>query len=241
VSGWRHAINFITPSRESSVRILIVEDDLSMAASLERGLVAEGYIVDVQHDGAAGLQAALDVDYDAIVLDVMLPKRNGFSVVAELRKAELATPVLMLTAKDGEWDQAEALDAGADDYVTKPFSYPVLLARLRALLRRSTSQLSAVLQVGDLRLDVAAHRCWRGEIEIELTPREYELLSYLMHRAGLPVSKIDLVDHVWDVAFDADTNVVEVYIGYLRKKIDAPFGCASIETVRGVGYRLVAP
>ena len=222
------------------MRILIVEDDLSMAGSLQRGLVAEGYVVDVANDGVAGLAAATDVDYDAIVLDVMLPKRNGFSVVAELRAAGRATPVLMLTAKDGEWDQAEALDAGADDYVTKPFSYPVLLARLRALLRRSTAQLSAVLTVGDLRMDVAAHRCWRGDVEIDLTPREFALLSYLMLRPGAVVSKVELVDHVWDVGFTADTNVVEVYIGYLRRKVDAPFGRNSLETVRGVGYRLVA-
>jgi len=148
--------------------------------------------------------------------------------------------VLMLTAKDGEWDQTEALDAGADDYVTKPFSYPVLLARLRALLRRSTAQLSSMLNVGDLRVDTVAHRCWRGEQEVELTPKEFALLSYLMLREGQAVTKTELVDHVWDGAFAADTNVVEVYIGYLRRKVDAPFGRASVETVRGVGYRLVA-
>ena len=222
------------------MRVLIVEDDVSMAGSLQRGLLAEGYLVDVAHDGAQGLETALGADYDAIVLDVMLPKRNGFSVVAELRAAGLATPVLMLTAKDGEWDQAEALDAGADDYVTKPFSYPVLLARLRALLRRSTTQLSAVLGVGNLRVDVAAHRCWRGDVEVDLTPREFALLSYLMLRPGEAVSKVELVDHVWDTAFNADTNVVEVYVGYLRRKIDAPFGRNSLQTVRGVGYRLTA-
>ena len=213
-----------------------------MAGSLQRGLAAEGYLTDVATDGDEGLRAALDVDYDAIVLDVMLPRRNGFSVVAELRAAQRNTPVLMLTAKDGEWDQAEALDAGADDYVTKPFSFPVLLARLRALLRRSGTHLSAVLSTGDLSIDVASHRCWRGDTDIELTPREFALLSYLMHHAGEVVSKTDLVDHVWDVAFRAsngDTNVVEVYVGYLRKKIDTPFGRGSIETVRGVGYRLV--
>ncbi len=222
------------------MRVLIVEDDVSMAGSLQRGLVAEGYLVDVANDGAQGLEAALGVDYDAIVLDVMLPERNGFSVVAELRAAGLITPVLMLTAKDGEWDQAEALDAGADDYVTKPFSYPVLLARLRALLRRSTTQLSAVLSVGDLRVDVAAHRCWRSDVEVDLTPREFALLSYLMLRQEQVVSKVELVDHVWDTAFNADTNVVEVYVGYLRRKVDAPFGRNSLQTVRGVGYRLAA-
>ena len=221
------------------MRVLVVEDDPSMAGSLQRGLVAEGYLVDVAFDGEAGLEKALDVDYDAIVLDVMLPLRNGFSVVAELRAAGHDTPVLMLTAKDGELDQTEALDAGADDYVTKPFSYPVLLARLRALLRRSGPQLSSSLVAGDLRVDVAAHRCWRGDSEIELTPREFALLSFLMLRVGQAVTKTDLVDHVWDVAFGADTNVVEVYIGYLRRKVDAPFGRSSLQTVRGVGYRLV--
>ena len=221
------------------MRVLIVEDDESMAGSLRRGLTDEGYVVDVVHDGSVGLALALDVDYDAVVLDVMLPGRNGFAVVAELRAAGRGVPVLMLTAKDGEWDQAEALDAGADDYVTKPFSYPVLLARLRALLRRSGTQLSAVLAVGDLRVDVAAHRCWRGDTPIELTPREFALVAYLMHRPGVVVAKVELVDHVWDPAFGADTNVVEVYVGYLRRKIDAPFARRSLETVRGVGYRLV--
>jgi two-component system, OmpR family, response regulator len=220
------------------VRVLIVEDDLSMAKSLSTGLRAEGYIVDVSNDGEAGLESALSVTYDAIVLDVMLPKRNGFSVVSELRAAGIATPVLMLTAKDGEWDQAEALDAGADDYITKPFSYPVLLARLRAILRRSSVQLTAKLAVGDLVMDAASHRCWRGDVELDLTPREYELLHYFMLRPGEIISKVELVDAVWDVEFGADTNVVEVYIGYLRRKVDAPFGKSSIETVRALGYRL---
>jgi two-component system, OmpR family, response regulator len=220
------------------VRVLIVEDDLSMAKSLSTGLRAEGYIVDVANDGEAGLESALSVTYDVIVLDVMLPKRNGFSVVTELRAAGISTPVLMLTAKDGEWDQAEALDAGADDYITKPFSYPILLARLRAILRRSSVQLTAKLAVGDLVLDAASHRCWRGETELDLTPREYELLHYFMLRPGEIISKVELVDAVWDVEFGADTNVVEVYIGYLRRKVDAPFGKSSIETVRALGYRL---
>ncbi len=225
---------------DRGVRVLIVEDDPSMAKSLATGLRAEGYVVDVESDGEAGLHAALPGSYDAIVLDIMLPKRNGFSVVSELRAASIATPVLMLTAKDGEWDQAEALDAGADDYITKPFSYPILLARLRAILRRSTVQLTAKLSVGDLTLDAQSHRSWRGETELDLTPREYELLLYLMMRPGEAVSKVELVDAVWDAAFDADTNIVEVYIGYLRRKIDTPFGKSSIETVRAHGYRLVA-
>ncbi len=220
------------------MRVLIVEDDRSMAGSLERGLAAEGYQVDVAFDGEAGLAAALDVDYDAIILDVMLPLKNGFAVVAAIRSAGSATPVLMLTAKDGEWDQAEALDAGADDYVTKPFSYTVLLARLRALLRRSSAHVSSVLSVGDLRVDTAAHRCWRGDVEVTLTAKEFELLYFLAMRVDTVVTKVALLDGVWGAAFGDDTNVVEVYIGYLRRKIDAPFGRTSIETIRGVGYRL---
>ena len=222
------------------MRVLVVEDDPSMLASLQRGLTAEGYVVDTAADGEEGLFAALGDTYDAIVLDVMLPRRNGFSVVAELRRGGHTTPVLMLSAKDGEFDQTEALDAGADDYVTKPFSYPVLLARLRALLRRSSTQTSAVLELGDLRVDTSSHRCWRGETEIALTAKELALLVYLLHRPDAVVRKTELLDHVWDVGADPDTNVVEVYVGYLRKKIDAPFGRSSIETVRGVGYRLVA-
>jgi DNA-binding response OmpR family regulator len=222
------------------VRVLIVEDDPSMAGSLERGLSAEGYQVDVRFDGQAGLAAALEVDYDAIILDVMLPLKNGFAVVADLRTAGSATPVLMLTAKDGEWDQAEALDAGADDYVTKPFSYTVLLARLRALLRRSSAHVSSVLSIGDLRIDAAAHRCARGDHDITLTAKEFELLYFLAMRVDTVVTKVALLDGVWGASFGDDTNVVEVYIGYLRRKIDAPFGRTSIETIRGVGYRLSA-
>jgi two-component system, OmpR family, response regulator len=222
------------------MRVLIIEDDVSMAGSLRRGLEAEGYAVDVVHDGQKGLELALDIDYDAVILDVMLPKRNGFSVVAELRAAKCSTPVLMLTAKDGEFDQTEALDSGADDFVTKPFSYPVLLARLRAILRRSSSQSSAVLSVGDLRIDVAAHRCWRGETEVALTSREFEVLNYLMLRTETIVTKSALLDSVWGASFGDDTNVVEVYVGYLRRKIDVPFDRRSLETIRGVGYRLVS-
>jgi two-component system, OmpR family, response regulator len=220
------------------MRVLIVEDDRSMAGSLERGLAAEGYQVDVAFDGQAGLAAALDVDYDAIILDVMLPLKNGFAVVADIRTAGSTTPVLMLTAKDGEWDQAEALDAGADDYVTKPFSYTVLLARLRALLRRSSAHVSSVLAVGDLRIDAAAHRCWRGDVEVTLTAKEFELLYFLAMRVDIVVTKVALLDGVWGSGFGDDTNVVEVYIGYLRRKVDTPFGRTSIETIRGVGYRL---
>lgn len=220
------------------MRVLIVEDDPSMARSLRRGLEAEGYAVDVASDGEEGLWSATENDFDVIVLDLMLPKLNGYQVVAEFRRRSGVTPVLMLTAKDGEWDQAEALDAGADDYLAKPFSYPVLLARLRALIRRSAGRADPVITVDDLRLDSASHRCWRGDVLIELTAREFALLEYLAVRAGTVVSKVELVDHVWDQARDPDTNVVEVYIGYLRRKIDAPFGHPLLHTVRGAGYRL---
>ena len=220
------------------MRVLIVEDDPSMAASLRRGLEAEGYAVDVAADGDEAMWSASEHDFDVVVLDIMLPKRNGFQVVAELRRRHNSVPVLMLTAKDGEWDQAEALDAGADDYLAKPFSYPVLLARLRALIRRSAGRADSVIAVDDLRVDTASHRCWRGETPIELTAREFTLLEYLAVRAGTVVSKAELVSHVWDQARDPDTNVVEVYIGYLRRKIDAPFERPLLKTVRGVGYRL---
>jgi DNA-binding response OmpR family regulator len=221
------------------LRILVVEDDRAMARSLERGLSAEGYVVDVCFDGVAGLEAATNETYAAILLDVMLPLRNGFSVVAEMRSVGCATPVLMLTAKDGEWDQAEALDAGADDYITKPFSYPVLLARLRAVLRRSSSQSSSLLSVGDLLLDAGSHECWRGEVPIALTPREFDVLYFLLLHVGAICTKTELLDGVWDAAREESPNLVDVYISYLRKKIDAPFGRASLQTVRGVGYRIV--
>ena len=222
------------------MRVLIVEDDPSMATSLRRGLEAEGYAVDVAADGEDGLWHATEHDFDVIVLDIMLPRLNGYQLVAELRRRERSTPVLMLTAKDGEWDQAEALDAGADDYLAKPFSYPVLLARLRALIRRSAGRADPVLAVGDLRLDTTSHQCWRADTAIELTAREFALLEYLALRAGAVVSKTELIDHVWDQARDHDLNVVEVYVGYLRRKIDAPFAEPLLHTVRGSGYRLAA-
>ncbi|MCU1503889.1 MAG: DNA-binding response regulator [Ilumatobacteraceae bacterium] len=221
------------------MRVLIVEDEVSMANSLKAGLEAEGYLVDVSHDGLDGLWRATEFEFDAIVLDIMLPGLNGFLVAERLREAGREVPILMLSAKDGDLDQAEALDTGADDFLGKPFSYPLLLARLRALIRRGSSRQSNVLTVGDLRIDLAAHRCWRGDTEVELTPREDALLVYLAHRAGEVVSKTELLRHVW-LDEETDPNAVEVYIGYLRRKIDAPFGRASIETVRGRGYRLVA-
>ena len=211
-----------------------------MAQSLRTGLQAEGYAVDVAHDGDDGLWRATEEAFDVVLLDIMLPGRNGYQVVSELRQRGSQVPVLMLTAKDGEWDQAEALDAGADDYLAKPFSYPVLLARLRALIRRSAGRSDPTIVVGDLRIDTAARQCWRGDDAIELTTREFALLEYLALRAGAVVSKVELVEHVWDAARDPDTNVVEVYMGYLRRKIDAGRDQPLLHTVRGAGYRLAA-
>ena len=220
------------------MRVLIIEDDASMAASLQRGLEAEGYIVDVAHDGNDGLWCATEFEFDAVLLDIMMPTLNGFLVVKGLREAGRSVPVLMLSAKDGELDQTEALDMGADDYMSKPFSYPILLARLRALIRRGSTVRTSTLCAGDLEIDVSAHRCTRGGIEIELTPKEFELMAYLMLHAGRLVTKQELLRHVWSDDDTFDTNIVEVYVGYLRRKIDAPFGRSSIETVRGHGYRL---
>jgi DNA-binding response OmpR family regulator len=221
-----------------AVRILIVEDEVSMARSLARGLAEEGYTVDVAFDGADGLARASTEPYDAIVLDLMLPKLNGFAVTAALRQAGTRVPVLMLTAKQGEFDQTEALDTGADDFLSKPFSYPVLLARLRALIRRGGSPQGAVLSHGDIRMDTRERRCWRDGEEVPLTAREFALLEYLLHRAGEPVPKADLLQHVWDPSDDRDANVVEVYIGYLRRKLDRPGERSHIDTVRSAGYRL---
>jgi len=220
------------------VRLLVIEDEVAMANALRRGLQAEGYVVDVAHDGEDGLWQALEFDFDAVVLDLMLPKMNGFLVARGIRDAGRDVPILMLSAKDGEYDQTEALDIGADDYLAKPFSYPVLLARLRALIRRGSTSRSAVLEAGDLRVDVAEHRCWRGDVEVELSPKEFALASYLMLHAGELLHKQDILRHVWDDADSFDTNIVEVYVGYLRRKVDVPFGRRSIETVRGRGYRL---
>jgi DNA-binding response OmpR family regulator len=222
------------------MRILVVEDEKGLASALKRGLEADGFAVDVALDGVTGLWQAKENPYDAVVLDIMLPGMNGYRVCAELREAGIWTPVLMLTAKDGELDEAEALDTGADDYLTKPFSFVVLVARLRALLRRSSGERPAVLSAGDLVLDPARHACRRGETPIELTPREFAVLEYLMRRAGEVVPKSEILEHVWDFAFEGDVNVVEVYVGYLRKKIDAPFARRALQTVRGVGYRIAA-
>jgi two-component system, OmpR family, response regulator len=194
--------------------------------------------VDLAHDGATGLGSARAGGYDAVVLDVMLPRLSGYEVVRTLRREQNWVPVLMLSAKDGEHDQADGLDVGADDYLTKPFSYLVLVARLRALLRRGAPERPPVLTAGDLRLDPAARRAWRAEVEIELTAREFSLLEYLLRHAGDVVARYQLLEHVWESYGPSDANVVEVYIGYLRRKIDVPFGRKAVTTVRGVGYRL---
>jgi DNA-binding response OmpR family regulator len=223
------------------VRILIVEDEATMARSLTRGLEAEGYTVEVAHDGEEALAQARSRAYDAIILDLMLPKLNGYGVTRALRSEGSEVPVLMLTAKQGEFDQTEALDTGADDFLSKPFSYPVLLARLRALIRRGGGSQGAVIECGDLKLDERDHRCWRDGEEIQLTRRELALLTYLCHHRDQAVSKADLLDHVWPQSDERDPNVVEVYIGYLRKKLDVPGEPSHIQTVRSFGYRLVAP
>jgi DNA-binding response OmpR family regulator len=222
------------------MRVLVVEDEAVLAEGVRRGLEAEGFATDVAANGVDGLWMATEHPYDAIVLDILLPGMNGYKVCAELRAAGVWTPILMLTAKDGDLDEAEALDTGADDYVTKPFSYVALVARLRALIRRGGAERPAVLEAGDLRLDPAEHRAWRGDVELSLTGRELALLEYLLRCERSICSKTDIVDHVWDGSFDGDLNIVEVYIGHLRAKIDRPFGRSSIQTVRGAGYRLAA-
>jgi len=220
------------------VRVLVVDDEVRLAETVQRGLAAEGFVVDVVHDGEEALWAATENAYDVIVLDLMLPKLNGYRVVEQLRAKGVWTPVLMLTAKDGEYDQADALDLGADDYLTKPFSFVVLVARLRALLRRGAPERPAVLSAGDLTLDPVSHAVARGAVPIVLTPREFGLLEYLLRHKGEVVTKSEILDNVWDSAYDGPANVVEVYIGYLRRKLDTPFGRKSIHTLRGFGYRI---
>src|SRR5688572_27625754 len=222
----------ISDEKLPNMRVLVVEDERHLAGGIKRGLEAEGFAVDISLDGPDGLQRANEGDYDAIVLDIMLPGMNGYKVCSTLREGGNWTPIIMLTAKDGELDEAEALDTGADDFLSKPFSYIVLVARIRALLRRGRRERPPVLEVGDLRLDPAAHRAWRGEVEISLTPRQFSLLEYLMRKAGEVVSKADILEHVWDYAFEGDPNIVEVYIRHLRKRIDEPFGRNAIQTVR---------
>ncbi len=223
------------------MKLLLVEDDTKIAAAVKRGLEAEGFSVEVAGDGTDGLWRATEGAYDLIVLDIMLPGRNGYQICAELRKAGIWTPILMLTAKDGDLDEAEALDTGADDYLTKPFSFPVLLARVRALLRRSGGRGPAPVEVGDLRIDTAERRVFVGDVEVPLTAREFNVLEFLVRRAGQVLTKDEILAGVWDSDFDAESNIVEVYILRLRRKVDDPFGRCSIETVRGAGYRITTP
>jgi two-component system OmpR family response regulator len=220
------------------MRVLVVEDDLKMAALLRRGLVEEGLSADVAQSGDDALWMAAATEYDAIVLDVMLPGTDGYEVCRRLRESGQWSPVLMLTARDAVEDRVAGLDAGADDYLTKPFSFAELLARLRALARRPPVERPAVLEVGDLRLDPATHRVWRGDAEIPLSAKEFALLETFMRRPGQVLSRYQLLEHCWDYAYENRSNVVDVYVRYLREKIDRPFGRNSIETVRGAGYRL---
>jgi len=223
------------------VRVLIVEDQLKMASLLRRGLVEEGHAADVAATGEDALWMAGAHPYDAIVLDVMLPGLGGFETCRRLRNAGVWAPVLMLTARDSVDDRVAGLDAGADDYLTKPFSFAELLARLRAVARRGEIERPTELTVGDLRLDPATRRIWRGETEVQLSPKEFALLEAFMRRPGQVLSRLQLLEYAWDFAYDNRSNVVDVYVRYLRAKIDRPFGVESLETVRGAGYRLRDP
>jgi len=226
-------------TEEPAVKLLLVDDDAVLASALRRGLTAEGFLVEVAVDGPEGLWRGREGSYDLILLDIMLPKMHGYRVCAELRRSGVRTPILMLTGKDGDLDEAEALDTGADDYLRKPFSFPVLVARVHALLRRASLGDPAPLRVGDLRLDLRARRAVRGKAVVPLTAREFELLTFFVRRAGRVVSKQEILAGVWDDAFEGDPNVVEVYVARLRRKLDEPGGPRRIETVRGMGYRLV--
>lgn len=219
-------------------KLLLVEDDKKIAAAVRRGLQAEGFTVEVCFDGDDGFWRASEGAYDLIVLDILLPGRNGFRVCADLRRAEVWTPVLMLTAKRGELDEAEALDTGADDYLSKPFSFPVLVARVRALLRRAATRPLTPVHIGALHIDPASRRVWQGETEMPLTAREFDVLEFLVRHAGVVVSKSEILDGVWSDDFDGDPNIVEVYIARLRRKIHEIVGSDMIITVRGAGYRL---
>jgi two-component system, OmpR family, response regulator len=230
----------------AAMKVLIVEDEVALAEGLRDGLNAEGYEVTLAHDGDTGFTFGSDPSFDAIVLDIMLPNRNGYKVCRDLRAAGIGTPVIMLTAKDGELDEAEALDIGADDFLRKPFSFVVLEARLRAMHRRSGGPSDSPmpgsgadhLRIGDVTVELRSRRCHRGATEIVLTSREIDLLVALMRKAGSIATKADLLSEVWGADFDGDPNIIEVYIGYLRRKIDVPFGKTSIHTVRGHGYRM---
>jgi len=222
------------------VRVLVVDDEVRFAEGLRRGLVAEGFSVEVEHNGRDGLWRAREGHFDAIVLDVMMPQLNGYVVCRTLREEQNWTPILMLTAKDGSWDQVEGLDTGADDYVVKPVEFEVLLARLRALVRRGRPERPAKLVIGSLVIDPASREVERSGTPVTLTAREFAVLSFLARNEGSVVSKAEILDGVWDDGFDGDVNIVEVYVKHLRAKLDRPFGVETILTVRGAGYRLTA-
>jgi two-component system, OmpR family, response regulator len=221
------------------MRVLLVEDEARLSATLSLGLKAEGFVVVAVHTGVDGLREAIENSFDVVVLDIMLPGHSGYEVLRRMREREVWTPVLMLTAKDGEYDETDAFDLGADDYLTKPFSFSVLVARLRALVRRGAPERPVVLTAGSLSLDPSRRMVQRGPTQIALTPREFGLLEFLMRNKEAVVTKAEILRNVWDAHYQGPDNVVEVYVGYLRRKIDVPFGTNTIETVRGVGYRLV--
>jgi two-component system, OmpR family, response regulator len=220
------------------VRILVVEDELKMASLLRRGLTEEGHAVDLARTGDDALWMAGAAEYDAIVLDLMLPGVDGIEVCRRVRESGVWAPVLMLTARDAVEDRVAGLDVGADDYLPKPFSFAELLARIRALVRRGGTERPVVLEVGDLKLDPATRQVWRGRAEVKLSAKEFSLFEAFMRRPGLVLSRLQLLEHAWDYGYENRSNVIDVYIRYLRDKIDRPFGRDSIETVRGVGYRL---
>jgi DNA-binding response OmpR family regulator len=222
------------------MRVLLVEDEKALAETVRRGLTNEGFVVDVAHDGVTGQWMATENPYDVIVLDIMLPGRNGYDVLKNIRALKIWTPAMMLTAKDGEYDQTDAFDLGADDYLTKPFSFVVLVARLRALVRRGAPVRPVALAVGGLVLDPNKRTVSRNGYPISLTAKEFSVLQFLMRHPEVVLSKAEILDNVWDQAFDGSDNIVEVYVGYLRRKIDVAFGLTSLETVRGMGYRLMA-
>ncbi len=220
------------------MRVLIVEDQVRMASLIQRGLRKEGMAADIATTGDDALWMAAATDYDAVILDVMLPGVDGFDVCRQLRGKAVWSPVLMLTARDAVRDRVAGLDSGADDYLSKPFSYAELLARLRALVRRGPIERPTELRIGDLRLDPAQHRAWRSETELTLSPKEFSLLEIFMRRPGQVLSRFDLLEHAWDYSYENRSNIVDSYIRLLRVKVDRPFGVESIETVRGAGYRL---
>ncbi len=220
------------------MRVLLVEDEERLSATLSKGLKAEGFVVVSVGTGIEGLHEATENDFDVVVLDIMLPGHSGYEVLRRMRARSVWTPVLMLTAKDGEYDEIDALDLGADDYLTKPFSFRVLVARLRALVRRGAPERPVVLTAGSLSLDPTRHTVERDSTPIALTPREYGLLEFLMRNKDVVVTKTEILRNVWDAHYEGPDNVVEVYVGYLRRKIDVPFGTNTIETIRGSGYRL---